>query len=94
MKIILHFGIPSIVAISLDRATAVSAMSRRQTCSPSLSNRRSKGSTVMVQSRGNILRSTKQNVLGMEAVTLPSTSPANAAYSMERLVSIWKQVLE
>ena len=33
-------------------------------------------------------------VLGMEAVTLPSTSPANAAYSVERLVSIWKQMLE
>ncbi len=27
----------------------------------------------------------------MEAVKLPSTSPANAAYSLEKLVKIWKQ---
>ena len=27
---------------------------------------------------------------GSEAVQLPSTSPANAAWSMERLLSVWK----
>ena len=43
---------------------------------------------------GKYFKKYQQNVLGMEAVTLPSTSPANAAYSVERLVSIWKQVLE
>ena len=31
----------------------------------------------------------QQKELGIEAVTLPSTSPANAAYSMERLRTIW-----
>ena len=43
---------------------------------------------------GKYFKKYQQNVLGMEAVTLTSTSPANAAYSVERLVSIWKQVLE
>lgn len=43
---------------------------------------------------GKYFKKYQQNVLGMEAVTLPSTSPANAAYSVERLVSIWKQMLE
>lgn len=42
---------------------------------------------------GKYFKKYQQNVLGMEAVTLPSTSPANAAYSVERLVSIWKQML-
>ncbi len=31
---------------------------------------------------------------GIEAVKLPSTSPANAAYSLDRLVSIWRIILE
>ena len=31
----------------------------------------------------------QQKELGIEAVTLPSTSPANASYSMERLRTIW-----
>lgn len=31
---------------------------------------------------------------GMEIICLPSTSPANAAYSMERLEQSWAQVLE
>lgn len=30
---------------------------------------------------------------GMEAVRLPSTSPANAAYQMERLLQSWKVIL-
>lgn len=29
----------------------------------------------------------------VEAVTLPSTSPANAAFSLEKLMLIWKQIL-
>ncbi|MBQ1787386.1 MAG: DNA-deoxyinosine glycosylase [Erysipelotrichaceae bacterium] len=28
--------------------------------------------------------------LGMEAIVLPSTSPANAAYSLERLIDAWR----
>lgn len=30
---------------------------------------------------------------GMEAVTLPSTSPANAAWSFERLCEAWTRIL-
>lgn len=32
-------------------------------------------------------------VTGREAIGLPSTSPANAAYSMERLMQEWKQIV-
>lgn len=35
-----------------------------------------------------------QQMTGMEAVKLPSTSPANAAWQMERLSGMWKQILE
>ena len=35
-----------------------------------------------------------KNTLGREAVCLPSTSPANAAWSVEKLVSAWKIILE
>lgn len=31
---------------------------------------------------------------GIPAVILPSTSPANAAYSLEKLIDIWKKELE
>lgn len=31
--------------------------------------------------------------IGRKAICLPSTSPANAAWSMERLVGEWKQIL-
>ncbi len=31
--------------------------------------------------------------LGMPVIPLPSTSPANAAYSLERLSSIWKETI-
>ena len=31
--------------------------------------------------------------LGRECVYLPSTSPANAAYSLERLISIWRNAI-
>ena len=30
--------------------------------------------------------------LGIEAVQLPSTSPANAAYSVERLLEYWQNI--
>ncbi|MBQ7799939.1 MAG: DNA-deoxyinosine glycosylase [Oscillospiraceae bacterium] len=32
--------------------------------------------------------------LGIEAIVLPSTSPANAAYSLERLTSEWQIILK
>lgn len=35
-----------------------------------------------------------QPVTGREAVCLPSTSPANAAFSVERLTDAWKIILE
>ena len=35
-----------------------------------------------------------QSVTGMEAVKLPSTSPANAAFGMERLVLAWMRIKE
>ena len=35
-----------------------------------------------------------RKIVGREAVALPSTSPANAAWSMERLVEAWKVVKE
>ena len=33
-------------------------------------------------------------VVGRAAICLPSTSPANAAYSMEKLLDEWKKILE
>lgn len=33
-----------------------------------------------------------KNTLGREAICLPSTSPANAAYSLERLTCEWKKI--
>lgn len=35
----------------------------------------------------------KENI-GKNAVCLPSTSPANAAWNLERLISAWKQIRE
>ena len=35
-----------------------------------------------------------KNQLGREAVCLPSTSPANAAWSVERLTEVWKIIKE
>lgn len=36
----------------------------------------------------------QEKVLGIEAVALPSTSPANAAWSVERLVQAWSVIKE
>lgn len=36
----------------------------------------------------------QQKMLGMEAQVLPSTSPANAAYSVEKLISMWAEALQ
>lgn len=33
-------------------------------------------------------------VVGIEAVTLPSTSPANAAYSLDKLIESWRIIFE
>ncbi len=35
-----------------------------------------------------------RNTVGRDAVCLPSTSPANAAWSVERLFSVWKIVAD
>ena len=40
---------------------------------------------------GTYFQKYQQKELGIEAEVLPSTSPANAAYSVERLVEIWKE---
>lgn len=45
------------------------------------------GATAMGYYRKYILPDT-----GLAAVQLPSTSPANAAWSLERLVSVWRQI--
>lgn len=35
----------------------------------------------------------QEKILGIKAVTLPSTSPANAAWNFERLLEAWKVIL-
>lgn len=35
-----------------------------------------------------------KSTLGREAVCLPSTSPANAAWSLPKLVEVWKNILQ
>lgn len=41
-----------------------------------------------------IYRKYHEPVLGIKAETLPSTSPANAAWTMDRLISKWKIIAE
>lgn len=43
---------------------------------------------------GKYFQKYQQKTLGMEAMVLPSTSPANAAWKMERLVEEWSVILE
>lgn len=43
---------------------------------------------------GKYYKKYQEKSLGMEAVVLPSTSPANAAYSVERLTGIWGQMMK
>lgn len=33
-----------------------------------------------------------RNIIGQEAVCLPSTSPANATYSLDKLIEKWKEI--
>lgn len=35
-----------------------------------------------------------RDITGQEIIKLPSTSPANASYSLERLIHCWKQISE
>ena len=35
-----------------------------------------------------------EKVTGIQAVKLPSTSPANAAWSLEKLIKTWKEIIE
>ena len=43
---------------------------------------------------GKLYQRFQEKQLAMPAVTLPSTSPANAAYSLERLIEEWGQINE
>lgn len=43
---------------------------------------------------GNFYEKYQQPVTGRPAIVLPSTSPANAAWSLERLISVWNQISE
>ncbi len=42
---------------------------------------------------GKLYKRYLQPITGIEAAVLPSTSPANAAWSVERLVSAWTEAL-
>lgn len=42
---------------------------------------------------GKYYKKYQQKILGIEAQVLPSTSPANAAYSRERLLESWRVIL-
>lgn len=43
---------------------------------------------------GKLYQRHLQPITGMEAVVLPSTSPANAAWSLDRLVEAWRPYLK
>ena len=42
---------------------------------------------------GKLYRQHLQNITGIEAIMLPSTSPANAAWSIEKLTQAWRDAL-
>lgn len=42
---------------------------------------------------GGLYRRFQQTQTGMEITVLPSTSPANAAWSLERLIRVWREKL-
>ena len=42
---------------------------------------------------GNYYKKYQESRTGIEATVLPSTSPANAAFSLEKLIEIWKCIL-
>ncbi len=42
---------------------------------------------------GSFFEKYQEPLLGIKAVTLPSTSPANASWSLERLIEAWKAIL-
>lgn len=43
---------------------------------------------------GKLFARYQGEILGRSAITLPSTSPANAAWSVERLTEAWKRIAE
>ena len=42
---------------------------------------------------GKLFHLYQSKQIGMEAVVLPSTSPANAAFSLDKLIEIWENSL-
>ncbi len=46
------------------------------------------------QTAGKLYKKYAEKKTGLESVTLPSTSPANAAYSIEKLLTFWGQIHE
>ncbi len=45
------------------------------------------------EAAGRLYRKYQEEKTGMKAVVLPSTSPANAAWSSERLKQVWREAL-
>ena len=45
----------------------------------------------MGKHQGSIMKKYQMKYLGVKPDILPSTSPANAAYSLGKLVEIWKK---
>lgn len=45
------------------------------------------------QTAGRMYAKYQEKMLGMKACVLPSTSPANAAFSTEKLIQIWREAL-